>query len=59
MGVTHTCVALVSGTTLCWGDNADGQLGDGTRVPRTVPTAVWRASNPNYVERGNGEARTH
>jgi alpha-tubulin suppressor-like RCC1 family protein len=42
-GWAHTC-ALVAGTSgerlHCWGDNNHGQLGDGTRSPRNVPTLV-------------------
>jgi alpha-tubulin suppressor-like RCC1 family protein len=40
-GGRHTC-AIESGTDrmLCWGDNAYGQLGDGTRDDRWAPTPV-------------------
>ena len=39
-GDRHTCVVYSSGTAACWGDNADGQLGDGTKTDRPKPTAV-------------------
>lgn len=35
-----TCVIDTQGTLWCWGDNAYGQLGDGTTTERTVPTKV-------------------
>ncbi len=36
----HTCAVSLAGTVTCWGNNATGQLGDGTAVSRPVPTAV-------------------
>src|ERR1700722_16091349 len=39
-GQDDTCAQLVAGTVRCWGDNADGEVGDGTTVQRTLPTVV-------------------
>lgn len=40
LGNRHTCAQLVDGRFWCWGGNALGQLGDGTRTNRATPTAV-------------------
>jgi alpha-tubulin suppressor-like RCC1 family protein len=39
-GSGHTCALLRSGRVRCWGNNTDGQLGDGTRDDRLRPVAV-------------------
>ncbi|MDF1795138.1 MAG: hypothetical protein P1U63_01240 [Coxiellaceae bacterium] len=39
-GRHSTCTLSKTGTVKCWGENAHGQLGDGTTIERHVPTAV-------------------
>lgn len=40
LGTLFSCAALVDGEVACWGDNAVGQLGDGSTVSRTTPARV-------------------
>jgi hypothetical protein len=44
-GHRHTCARREAGEVLCWGDNEWGQLGDGTRERRLVPTPVLGLSD--------------
>lgn len=39
-GARHTCVVMGDGAVQCWGDNRDGQLGDGTRTSRATAAPV-------------------
>ncbi len=39
-GPYHTCAVLRNGGIDCWGSNATGQLGDGTKAGRSHPAAV-------------------
>jgi alpha-tubulin suppressor-like RCC1 family protein len=39
-GTRHTCALMDSGAVWCWGDNDDGELGDGTTAGRARPAAV-------------------
>ena len=39
-GSTHTCALWKRGGVQCWGNNDDGQLGDGRTTYRTLPVGV-------------------
>ena len=36
----HNCATTIGGAVYCWGNNDQGQIGDGTFVSRNVPTRV-------------------
>jgi alpha-tubulin suppressor-like RCC1 family protein len=37
LGDRHACAVSTSGALACWGDDREGQLGDGARMPRSDP----------------------
>jgi len=39
-GANFSCAIRTGGTTWCWGDNIDGQLGDGTMTDSSYPSQV-------------------
>ncbi len=63
-GYDHTCALASTGESFCWGDNASGQIGDGTSggwrddhsVVRAAPVVV--AGGHEFVELGGGFQHT-
>ncbi|MBK6531849.1 MAG: RCC1 repeat-containing protein [Deltaproteobacteria bacterium] len=58
-GTDFTCARLVDGAARCWGNNENGQLGDGTggtRTGRWRPTPVMGLANAVQIVAGNTHA---
>jgi len=56
-GYWHTCALTSIGTVKCWGFNQYGQLGDGTREQRLIPTEVTGLSS-NIIAISSGHMHT-
>jgi alpha-tubulin suppressor-like RCC1 family protein len=39
-GYSHTCAIAANGKTYCWGENADGELGDAGNIDSSIPVLV-------------------
>jgi alpha-tubulin suppressor-like RCC1 family protein len=51
-GATHACALLGNGTVECWGDNEEGQLGNGTLNGSATPVAVIGVTGAIAVDVG-------
>ena len=51
-GFDHTCALLAVGTVRCWGNNGNGELGDGTTKQRTHPVAVSGLAGVDSISAG-------
>ena len=47
-GSSHSCAALDNGSAMCWGNNSNGQLGDGSRI--LAPLNTWMVSGLTNVK---------
>ena len=55
-GSEHVCMLTPEGAAYCWGDNAAGQLGDGTTVSTDTPVPV--IGDLRFVELTGGDRHT-
>jgi alpha-tubulin suppressor-like RCC1 family protein len=54
LGAVHTCALLTGGTVRCWGQNYDGQVGNGNKTsPITTPATVQGISGAIAVAAGS------
>lgn len=52
----HVCGVRTDGTAFCWGNNSDGQLGDGTQNPSRVPVNVMGVTDALEITAGGSHA---
>jgi alpha-tubulin suppressor-like RCC1 family protein len=51
-GSDHTCAVLVNGSLRCWGDNTQGDLGNGNDTFSPLPVSVVNLSNVSAASAG-------
>jgi alpha-tubulin suppressor-like RCC1 family protein len=56
LGAYHTCMLVESGRVACWGDNQQGQLGNGGEQPSAAP--VWVSGLDDAIEIRSSNAAT-
>lgn len=52
VGDSHNCVTLSDGTAQCWGNNMNGQLGNGNTIHSSIPVVVQGLSNTKMLSTG-------
>lgn len=52
-GAHHTCAIVNDPLLKCWGDNSEGQLGDGTNIDRLTPVTISLSPDPVAISSGH------
>jgi alpha-tubulin suppressor-like RCC1 family protein len=55
-GLDYTCAVMTYGQVMCWGNNAQGQLADGTKIDRTRPTLATLISGIANLDAGQNKS---
>ncbi|HEY4016418.1 MAG TPA: hypothetical protein VGM06_23950 [Polyangiaceae bacterium] len=56
VGDGHACAVLADGTVTCWGEDANGQLGDGATASSAAPAAVLGVVGATAVAAGDAHS---
>ena len=52
-GLAHACALTAANAAFCWGEGANGRLGDASATDRRVPTAVFGTVTFSSIRAGS------
>ncbi len=57
-GESHTCAVLDDSSVMCWGENSNGQIGDGTSTNSLSPVSVGLGDGNTAISMSSGSYHT-